>query len=377
MPDPRRWSAAAWSALGACSLPACVDLFHSTSDVRTACEIDAAACASDSDTVTAATVSADLCAAPDLARQNAAHACAWLGACVSPMGNNAFGPCMFQALMTFDCAANPNHVVLGAAREQWACLAQAGSCKEVQECVFPDGFPGCAAPDTTVCGGVSRDGGVGSAAARVECGDSGPTTVGAEDCTLWGETCIADAASASCGENAAGLVCDGGAVDSCLGTQVSWCGLTGTESGIDCAGNGAGSCRKVTASQAAWVSCVPIADADAGACSPTLEVICQNGVAQSCPTGVPETLDCGALLGDSAAACNEVLLDPPFDWTSPCDLTPSQCDADTCDGSVLTSCARGAAFSVDCASENLGACEIVSTDLQTEQHSACLAPPTP
>jgi len=373
----RRWFAATWSALGACTLPACVDLFHSTSDIRTACEIDAAACASDSDTAATAVASVDLCAAPDVARQNAAHACAWLGACDSPMGGNAFGSCMVQALMAFDCGANPNHVVLGAARQQWACLAQAASCMQVQECIFPDGPPGCTAPATTACGEGHPEGGVGNTAVRIECADSGPTRVGAENCALWGETCIADGGSASCGENAAGLVCDGSAVDSCIATQVSWCGLSGGESGIDCAGNGAGSCRKVTANQAAWVSCVPVSDADdAGECSPTLEVGCQDGVAQSCPTGVPETLDCAALLGDPSA-CNEVSLDPPFDWTSPCDLRPSQCDADTCDGSVLTGCARGAPFSVDCASEKLGACQIVGTDLQTQLHSACLPPPMP
>jgi hypothetical protein len=44
----------------------------------------------------------------------------------------------------------------------------------------------------------------------------------------------------------------------------------------------------------------------------------------------------------------------PFDWTSPCDRGP--CDGDSCHGSVLTSCARGGHFEVDCAVEQLGGC---------------------
>lgn len=375
MHGSRRWAAATWTAFAAWGLPGCVDLFHSTSDVRTACEIDAAACGSASSAAGAAAPSAEFCAAtPDVAHQNAAHACAWLGACASPMGSNAFGPCMVRALLAFDCAANPNHPAMGTARALWACLAQAESCLQVQNCIFPNGPPECAAADTTACGAPSLDGGAGNSVVRIECGTSVPTLIGGENCALWGETCVADDPSASCGENAAGLVCDGAPVDSCIGTQVSWCGLTGEESGIDCAGNGAGRCGEFSANEVPWVSCIPVSDAgDAGTCAPTLAVTCDGGVAQSCPTGVPETVDCAALLGDPTA-CSDVLLDPPFDWTSPCALAPSQCDADTCDGTVLTSCARGASFSVDCSSEKLGGCQIVSTDLQTQQHSACLPP---
>lgn len=370
-----RWSTAAATALGAWSLPACVDLFHSTSDVRTACEIDASTCGGDAAATGAGGPAPNLCAPADVATQNAKHACAWLGACLSPMGNNAFGACMVQALLAFDCAANPDHSPRATAAELWACLAQAQSCLDVQQCLFPSGVPPCSAPDTTECG--LADGGAGAGALRIECSASAPMVVGGENCALWGETCLAQAGSASCGVAAPGFVCDGVTVmDECTGTQVSWCGSTGQELGIDCADNGAGLCRGFSANQTmAWYSCVP--DSDAGSpevCAPSLEVTCDNGVALSCPTGVTETIDCGALLGDPAA-CNVSPLYPPFDWTSPCVLRPSQCDADTCDGSVLTGCARGAAFSVDCTEENLGACEMVSTDLQTQQHSACVPPP--
>jgi len=118
------------SATSGAALVACVDLFHSTSDVLTACQRDAQApgCTLEAG-VDAGT---DFCAWSDeVARQNAAHACAWLGACESPLGRNAFGSCMFEALLAYDCAANPDHRAKGKAHALWDRLWQANSCEAV------------------------------------------------------------------------------------------------------------------------------------------------------------------------------------------------------------------------------------------------------
>src|SRR5580698_2113186 len=121
-------SAAAWVV--ACALPgayACVDLFHSTSDVLDKCQLDAAACP------------LDFCApaSSQTAESSAEHACAWLGACESPIGGNAFGPCMVQARLAFDCKLNPNHPVKGQVHALWECLARVKTCSDVRECIVP------------------------------------------------------------------------------------------------------------------------------------------------------------------------------------------------------------------------------------------------
>src|SRR5580700_933274 len=103
---------AAGSIAFCAALVACFDLFHSTVDVLTLCTIDAQApgCNESSDANVESSTSSDFCAwTSGEALSHARHACAWLGACETPMGRNAFGTCMFQALLTYDCSANPNH----------------------------------------------------------------------------------------------------------------------------------------------------------------------------------------------------------------------------------------------------------------------------
>jgi hypothetical protein len=285
----------------AATTAACFDLFHSTSDILTACEIDAQA---------ASCGPADFCAwSPAEARQHAQHACAWLGACETPVGRNALGPCMFQALLAYDCAANPNHRVKDPAHKLWDCLWRAQSCSDVAAC----------AP-------------------------------------LAGPTACEDA-GCSCQQSG------------CFGTELRWC--DGGDFGIDCASNGAGRCNGYpTPNSAKWVACE--ADSDAGTCAPDLTAQCSNGRAQSCPSGVVETIDCQGLLGTSGACVNGPL-DPAFDWTSPCAVNPPACTSDTCANGRAIGCARGAAFAVDCAGENLGMCRL-STDAGAEQHAACSPP---
>ena len=62
-------------------------------------------------------VPTDFCKASSAtARTRATHACAWLGACSVPFDQNAFGQCMIDAILAYDCTTNPNHAVNAGAR---------------------------------------------------------------------------------------------------------------------------------------------------------------------------------------------------------------------------------------------------------------------
>jgi hypothetical protein len=348
-------------------LVACFDLFHATDELRTACEIDAAASGG------------CLCAASHAdARRLAEHACGWLGACETPMGDNAVGTCMVAALLAFDCEANPNHQVKGAQADTWACLAAASTCGDVEACLFPEGPPQCATRgDYTACAPSSRSAPrIGDV--RVECsegGSSSPSPAHGESCALWGKTCSQSEDPATAGVCAPSTAKDC-TVDQCAdgGTRIDWC-ANGTNVGIDCAGWGNRACGGFPRNDPAWIACLPESDA-VGACTPTLDAGCSGGVALSCPTGAPERLDCAALLGSGGGqACHPGVLDPPFDWMRPCRIDPPACAGDACDRGAAIGCALGAPFSVDCASAGLGACAMRSTDLGTNLRAACTPPP--
>ena len=367
--------AALWTMLGGLLL-ACFDLFHSTSDIKSACELDAQACVSDSGTDGDAPDDSSGPDAPDAqdfcawtsaqARAYAAHACAWLGACESPMGRNAFGPCMFQALLAYDCAANPNHGARGEARRLWDCLWQVQSCHDVSACLLPMGGQTCSGSgDYTACGGAAAS---PNGQVRFECVDGGAPAFGAraENCALWGQSCANGAAAAACaGEG--GLACSD---KECTGeprTELLWC-VDSVDIGIDCASNGAQRCEGFPdPSNASWLACA--AESDAGPCVPDASASCTGGVSWSCPSGVLESIDCARLL-QSDAGCRDGPLAPPFDWTSPCVLPTSQC-AESCTDAGLIGCARGAAFALDCAAQGLGTCRPVATDMGSEVHPAC------
>ena len=339
---------------------ACVDIFHSTADVIDKCTIDAASCP------------LDFCAlSPQTAEAYAEHACAWLGACESPLGGNAFGPCMVQARLAFDCSLNPNHRVNGQTHALWECLSRAGTCSDVSQCIAPGATATCSGGSTSeaVCVDAS------SSTARVGC--SGGTAV-AENCALWGQTCDPNSSSATCGQSTGGrLDCAGdGAPGSCdpQTQRLYWCGHSG-EVAFDCAGNGAGRCGIFPSPEVnpSWPACVPEVDAGVddgpeGGCAPGPSVSCTNDIATSCPTGVPETLDCARLLG-MVGACSDAGLDPEFDWTSAC-VSQAACQ-DSCDAGILTGCARGASFVTDCSQAGLGNCQMVSTLDDAGPRAAC------
>jgi hypothetical protein len=191
-----------------------------------------------------------------------------------------------------------------------------------------------------------------------------------------------------CG-GSAGEAAIGCNVQGCDGTLLHACDDAGYDVGIDCASNGAQRCGGFPgAMNAAWVACVP--ESDAGTCAPDASASCTDGIATSCPAGVPETINCQTLL-QNVQACNPGALSPPFDWTSPCFVAAGDggavdeggaggaapCAPDSCDGTTLHACYRGASFSVDCAPLGFTSCKLVPTDLGAFSNAACAGPRMP
>jgi|CZKU01.1.fsa_nt_gi hypothetical protein len=370
--------AAVVSAAAGGALVACFDLFHATSDVETACELDAghAGCFP---AVNPDAIDTDFCAySPAQAQKHAAHACSWLGACESPMGNNAFGPCYFRALMAYDCAANPDHRTRNEAHRLWDCLQRVRSCGDVDTCVFGSRVPTCAANDDyTACAPAPVP-----LAVRVHCSDGGGAKLrpSGENCALWGQTCATGPEGTACAGETTGLSCTDSDRSCVNRTSLHWCEATADggiarDLGIDCTSYGSTCGGFPVADAAYWTACNVETDASDGAasCEPDASATCENGRAVSCPSGVVESLDCAGLLR-SPNACNPGALDPPFDWTSSCSIAVPECASDSCDGMHLTSCERGANFYVDCASTGLGSCQLVSAEPGAAPRATCTAP---
>jgi hypothetical protein len=308
------------AGLGA-SLVACFDLFHSTSGILDACQLDAEAC------VDAGT---NFCAWDSgTAYTNAGIACAWLEACETPFDHHDFGDCMFRALLAYDCNANTAHPT-GTAKQMWDELWQARSCADVNRVVF---FPNGAAqscPQGKTGYGCETNGIDGGLTTQVYCVDGGGPPAAAENCALWNQTCDPDNAG-----------CVG-----CLGCYSD--------------------------------------EGDGGGCAPDTMAMCSDGGATSCPAGVPETINCTELL-QQPNACNPGPLSMPTDPTSPCyvdagstaedagldaesDAPPSGCES--CNGTIVTGCARGVAFTFDCATIDAG-CVSVQTPDGVTHGAAC------
>jgi hypothetical protein len=371
--------AAAGAAVLGVGVVACFDLFHSTRDVQTACQKDAdtLGCAADASVESASPAvpdagQKDFCEWSSVeARAHADHACAWLSACETPVGRNAFGSCIFDALLAYDCAANPNHRAKGKAYALWDCLWRATTCDDVARCVFPDGPPGSCANslEYTACGVTTPDDATANIDVRIECsGDGSPH---GENCALWGQTCAAEGGTHRC-TGVGGLGCRS---RGCFFHALEWCTADRSDMGIDCDSNGAQGCGAFPSmADARWVACAP--ESDGAPCVPDLDAACIGGTAFSCPAGAPEEINCASLL-ESDAACSSGALAPPFDWTSPCIATTPECDADECtDGGFLSGCVRGAwsAAPINCVEAGLGTCRTLATDQGTVQRSSC-APP--
>jgi hypothetical protein len=303
------------ASLGA-GLVACFDLFHSTSGILDACQLDAEACAGDASGDAGGPT--DFCAwTSATAYQNAGIACAWLEACESPLEHNDLGDCMLRALLAYDCAANLGNPVSDGTKQLWDALWQAKSCADVDLVVFPKGVQACPAGQRPGCQSNSPT--------RVYCVDGGRPAA-AENCELWAQTCDPT------------LGCKG-----CLGCFDSGAGDAGDAGAV-------------------------------GTCTPDVSATCDAGTAISCPAGLVENINCDELL-QQTGGCNPGPITSPTgpDPTSPCYIDASTHDAGCvggCSGTTLTGCAHGVSYTTDCSMIDAG-CKQTLTTPDGITHAAC------
>jgi len=346
------------------SAVACVDLFHSTSDVHGICETDGGDASDPRCGPEAGPVEAgppDLCA-PDagVAQQRATAACAWLAACDHPIGENKTGACMVNAILAYDCEANPNRQPKGKAAAFWQCLQNATSsaaptCADVGKCVFPDGIPqGCKNGGFIGCSQSQYN-----LDTRQDC--VAPSDAGSEgeNCAAYGQTCNSldvDASndSALCiNPKGQGRACTGAG---CSNGYLSFCNDAGVDIGYDCSAFGAGACTLTGAAPA----CKPDGT---GACPATNDVTCTSGgvEAQGCMTGIPETVDCTAISGNGT--CVPIEAGAPGTIPSDaCRVLDGGCTDDTCNGALLAACVRGRTVNIDCTQLHLKTCNPITTE---------------
>jgi hypothetical protein len=344
------------------ALAACVDLFHST-DFENACEVDARApgCGDagsklpDASDAPAEAAPVNFCNySASEARAHAEHACLWLGACASPFDQNAFGQCMIDGILAFDCAANPNSTIaLGPLHEYWTALSLAKTCTEVTAAVNPI---------SVACSGTGYAC-VGSAGphARLECIDG--KVRGSENCLVEGRVCANQVCSApkplaSCKSSK----CEGTVLHDCEGTA---------DEGYDCQYFGGGACTVSDAGS----TCEPSfaqGSSGSGSCFATKAVTCggdAGNTATACPTGASVTVDCRALTGSSS--CHEGTPTPEWNVAAACEAKESCTPG--CAGDALVGCAQGAKFTASCSGAGLGTCEAVTLP-ESMKGYACKAP---
>jgi hypothetical protein len=321
-------SVAGVAVIAAVTLFACTDLFHSTSDFQNACQIDADTKGCDAICVTDSAQ----------ARALAETACAYLGDCALPMGQNQFGTCVFEATLAYDCNANPNRTVQGRARAIWDCMKSAASCDDVSRCI---GAETCKqGPIAPVCSPADP-------ALRVTC--SASLAGGYENCAAWGLTCQDGVCSGEAPPDAGPPACAGGT--SCMGTTLRACTDGGAQA-IDCTDFGTGTCVGTPGGAA----CV----GDHGAsCPPSSIVRCNGDVATGCPRGVEETVDCSLLTGPGSCR-DQTQASAALGVAEACGAAAPPCAPDSCAGTILSSCFRGKTYTVDCAKVG-GHCALTPT----------------
>ncbi len=348
----RTWLFGLGALTATAAAPACVDLFHST-DFETLCDLDARACPPEGGTEAGAdapgdAAPTDFCAWSSAeARRHAQHACAWLSACSAPFDHNAFGPCMIDAILAYDCTANPNRSVApGPLHDLWDALWQARSCAEVTSAISPSSIS-CSGTGYA-CAGKAEP------SVLVEC--AGAAAARPESCLVQGRECSgaacrAPGAAASCKASS----CSGSVLHACQGS---------VDVGYDCRSFGAGTCLALDGS----VGCEP--SGAPAPCTPTDVVTCDGGTATYCPTGKSEGIDCNLLTGPKSCVVGKP--SPVNDLAAACKGSTS-CSPGCAGTDTLRGCAQGAEFDVSCSGEGLAACH--SIDLPGAANGfACGAP---
>src|SRR5580692_9837053 len=283
MKGTRRKALAVGGVMALAAVSACVDLFHST-DFETLCGVhpekcdagDAGRADAPKDVVDAG--STNFCEwSSETARAHAEHACAWLGACSAPFDQNAFGQCMIDAILAYDCNTNPNQpIAAGSLHDLWDALWQAKSCADVNEIVNPKGVA-CSGTGTACAGSIAPT-------VNLECVDN---VGGPESCLVFGRAC----GDNGCAQQGATGKCE---KSSCAGTVLHDCEGK-TDLGYDCKYFGAGGCLESDAGP----GCEPVSSAS-DSCEPTNEVTCTGDggdTATACATGESVTIDCETLTG--------------------------------------------------------------------------------
>lgn len=344
----------------AAAIVACADLFHDT-DSPNLCDVDAAApgCAATSD------AGIEICATDHAtAEKRALHACAWLAACENPIGKNATGECLVEALQAYDCQANPNRRPKLAAKTFWVDLATVKSCAEVDKAVLPKGVG--------TCGGAGYIGcsqGGGNESSRLQCPSSGQRYFG-ENCILQGKTCDALPKVGDAGNNSALCLGDKRRActqSGCNGAHLAACDDAGLDRGLDCSLFGKGECVPTGAQPA----CRPDSEI---ACASTADIKCTSGgVAESCVSGFKESVDCTYISGSAPDNCIAIPNAPLGTPAAAACRRSAGCSVDTCNAGKLVACVAGRGVTIDCSTDGLKPCNDAVSTLEGTR-AACTKP---
>ncbi len=348
---------------------ACADIFHDT-DSPTLCDFDAAApgCLSTGDAG-----ELPICAPDhDTAEARAKHACAWLAACETPIGKNATGQCMVEAILAYDCQANPNRQPKLAAKTFWTAMANVKSCADVDTAVFyqSKSAANCAAKSPSAYIGCTKWTGTLDFGTRISCPTPGERLFG-ENCLAQGRTCDSVPLSdAGIGNN--GGLCLGRegrnckASPSCDGAQLIACDDAGFDRGLDCTYFGLGNCL-ATGVQPACVPDGPLLAAKPDiTCSPA-------GEATSTLSGREEKVDCTYVSGSAPDNCTNIPNAPVGTRAADACKRTSGCSADTCSGAKLAACVAGRTVTIDCLADGLKGCNDTISTLEGVRAS-CVKP---
>ncbi len=333
---------------------ACGDIFHSTRDLRSKCDLNPAAAGCESQKPSRPIDGPSVCAASSIAARDAAtRTCALLSACEGAFGASAFGTCMVHALLAFDCEANPNRPVRGDLARFWTHLLAAKKCSDVHDALFPGGVPVCkSGSDFTACSPNAN----GSLTTRVQCRADG--VVAGESCLLMGRSCSPNR-------------CLGPALDACKEsrceeTKLHICESVGgidRDFGFDCAYFGAGECVSSTAGAACRaIGSLGAPGHVAAGCRVDFGVTCsRDDIAQGCPSGMAEWVDCGRLFGPGSCRGGAGAAGEYLGVGGACIGAGDLRAADRCDGGALVGHARGFTFKADCLKLGMGRCRAVAT----------------
>jgi len=267
-----------------------------------------------------------------------------------------------DAILAFDCAANPNRKPKLAAKAFWTCVDKATTCDAVRACSLPSGRKSCNGAGFIGCQNFALN--VNS---RVQCLVNGAAPSG-ENCVVHGQTC--DSVDPDASNNNAlclGSKRRGCSVSGCNGSNLAACDDGGLDHGTDCSLFGEGSCITTGAQPA----CKP---EGATACPGSADITCEGaGLASGCASGFKEIVDCTAISGDAPDNCTNILNAAPGTPVAAACKRSSGCSTDTCAAGKLVACVAGRSVQVDCAAQGLKPCSDAIQTLEGPR-AACTAP---